>query len=148
MADPVYLLLIVLHVASAAAMFGVMLPIASLLGRAANQGTEAKRVAAQTARRANKIAWIVGLIAFSAGLALIFYKGGMKAVAPTIHSGMAAMMLLLVLVLFIERPLLGKLEKAAEGDEIAWLSHKKRFAMGHGIQSLLWLIILGLMFAG
>ncbi len=145
--DPVGLILLVLHIASAATAFGVGLTVPGSLRRAAARGPEAMASAAAEANRTGRLAGIFGLATLLSGLALVFYRGGFKAVSPTIHTAILTVILMMVLGHFVQRPAGLRLAAAAEArDMAAWDAGRKRWAMVDGISALLWVVTLALMF--
>ncbi len=146
MADPVLLILLVLHVAVAATAFAITLPVASALRRAAGQGRDVKAAIAMIAERSGKMAGIFGLLTFASGLALVFYRGGFKVVSPTIHASMGLILVMIALGGFFLRPTVALIKAAVDKGDDAWQAARKRYVIGDGIMSLLWVVILVLMF--
>ncbi len=146
MADPTYLVLVVLHIACAATMFGIALPVGSALGRATTAGRDVKAAAAAMANRVNSISGLFAVLTIGFGLALVFYRGGFKAVPPTIHGALGLMLIMLVVGAVIERPTVKRLTVAADKSNEEWAALRKRYAMSTGILQLLWLVTLVLMF--
>lgn len=146
MADPVYLILVVLHVAVAATAFAITLPIASAIRRATGQGRDVKSAIATMAARAGATAGLFGLLTFATGLALIFYRGGFKVVPPTIHASLGLILVMIAIGTFFQRPTTVRLTAAVDQGDDAWRAARKRWVMGDGIMSLLWVVILALMF--
>ena len=146
MADPVLLILLVLHVAVAATAFGITLPSNGAMKRAAGQSREVKAAAAALVNRSGMLASIFGLSTFITGLVLIFYRGGFKVVSPTIHAGMGLVLVMILIGAFFMKPTGQRIAAAVDQGEEAWSAARKRFAMGDGIMQLLWVIVLVLMF--
>ncbi|MBL8788739.1 MAG: hypothetical protein JNJ59_27840 [Deltaproteobacteria bacterium] len=146
MADPTYIILVVLHIISAATAFAITMPVASALRRAAGQGREAKAAIAQLANRTGMFATIFGTATLATGLALIFYRGGFKAIPPTIHAAMGLVIVMLVLGQLLQRPTCARITAAVDQGDEAWAAARKRFVMGDGILQLLWVVVLVLMF--
>ncbi len=145
--DPVYLLLIVLHVGSAATAFGLGLPTAGALRRATGRGRDVMASAAAEVNRAGRLAGIFGLSTLLTGLALVFYRGGFKVVSPAIHGAILLVLTMVVLGHLVQKPAGVALTAAAEaGDGAAWDKARKRWAMVEGILQLLWVVTLALMF--
>lgn len=145
--DPVLLLLVVLHIGSAATAFGLGLPTPGALRRATGRGKDVMVAAAAEVNRAGRLAGIFGLATLATGLALVFYKGGFKAVSPGIHGAILLVLTMVVLGHFVQKPAGVALTAAAEaGDGAAWDKGRKRWAMVEGILQLLWVITLALMY--
>lgn len=147
MADPTNLILMVIHIAVAAVTFAVTLTMGGAIRRASSQGAAVKSAIAALASRANGIAGIFGALTFASGLCLVFYRGGFKAISPTIHVAMTLVLGMIAFGWLFMTPTAKKLVAAADNnDDGAWLAAKKRWAMGDGILQLLWLVTLVLMF--
>ena len=146
MADPLLVVLMVLHVAVAATAFGITLPVGSALKRASGRGREVKSAVATMAARSGQLAGIFGVLTLVTGLVLIFYLGGFAVVSKTIHAAMGIIVVMILHGAFFMRPAGNRILAAVEQDEAAWEAARKRYAMGHGIMSLMWLAILVLMF--
>lgn len=147
MADPVYLILVVFHIACAATSFGITLPSGPSLRRAIGQSRDVKVAMHVAAMRAGRLSDIFGLLTFATGLALIFNRfGGFKNVPMTINAAMGLILVMIALGAFFMRPLGIKIGAAIDQGDDAWRASLKPFAMGNGIMSLLWFVILVLMF--
>jgi hypothetical protein len=145
-ADPVLLFLQVLHVAVAATAFAITMPSGGALKRASGQSREIKASVATLVNRSGKLASMFGLLTLLSGLGLIFYLGGFKVVAPTIHAGLAIILVMIAHGALFMRPTGARITAAADQDDAAWAAARKRFSIGDGIMQLLWLIVLVLMF--
>lgn len=146
MGDPVYLILVVLHIACAATAFGLTLSSGPSLRRATGASRDVKVAMHAAAMRAGNLSGLFGLLTFATGLALIFYKGGFKTVPPTIHAAMGLILVMIAIGTFFLKPAGKKIGAAIDQGDDAWRASLKPFAMGHGIMSLLWVVILVLMF--
>ncbi len=147
MADPTNLILMVLHISFAAVTFAVTLTMGGALRRAAGKGADVKLAIANLASRANSIAGLFGALTFVSGFALIFYRGGFKAISPTIHVALTLVLGMIIFGWLFMTPTAKKLVAAASApDEGPWLAAKKKWAMGDGILQLTWVVVLVLMF--
>ncbi len=145
MADPLNLILLVIHITAAATAFAVGMTMTGAIRRATDKSREVKLAVLEHARRAGTISSIFGLVTLLSGLALIFYRGGFKVVSPTIHTAITLVLIMLLIGRFVQRPLGARLEAAVD-DTAAWTAGRKRWAMFEGIQQLLWVVTLALMF--
>jgi hypothetical protein len=145
LADPVLLILLVLHIAVAATAFAVTLVMGGGLRRATAQGRDVKLALAALTQRAGNIAGLFGMLTFVTGLVLIFYRGGFKVVSPAIHAGMGIVIIMILLGAFYLKPISARI-LASVDDASGWSAALKRFNIGHGIMQTLWLITLVLMF--
>lgn len=97
--------------------------------------------------RAGAVAKIFGIATFLTGLGLVFYRGGFKAVSPTIHMGMTLVLIMIILGFVLHGPTGKKLTAAAQANDVAaWTKNRKKWSMGEGIMQLLWTVTLVLMF--
>ncbi len=136
----------VLHVAVAATAFAITLSMGGALRRAGGQGREVKSAIAALTMRSGQLAGIFGILTLLTGLALVFYMGGFKVVAPAIHAGMGIVLVMILHGALFMRPTSQRIIAAADQDDASWSAAVKRFNIGHGIMQLLWLVTLVLMF--
>lgn len=147
MADPTNLILMVIHISVAAVAFAVTLTMGGAVRRASDASREVKLAITNLAARAGLIASIFGALTLLSGLALIFYRGGFAVISPTIHVALTLVLVMLAIGQLVQRPATDRLKAAATDDDAAgWASARKRLAMSEGIQQLLWLVVLVLMF--
>jgi len=147
MADPTYIILVVLHIISAATAFAITMPVASALRRATGQGREAKVAIAQLANRTGMFATIFGAVTLATGIGLIFHRfDGFKFAPPTVHAAMGLVIVMLVVGQVLQRPTCARITAAADQGDAAWTAARKRFVMGDGIMQLLWVVTLVLMY--
>jgi hypothetical protein len=145
MADPTNLILMVIHLTAAATAFAVGMTMSGAIRRASGESRDVKLAIARLANRSGLIASIFGLVTLLSGFALIFYRGGFKAVSPTIHVAITLVLIMLAIGQLLQRPTGTKLLGAVD-DPDAWNAARKRWVMADGIQQLLWLVTLVLMF--
>ncbi len=145
MADPLNLVLLVIHITAAATAFAIGMSMTGAIRRATEKSRDVKLAVLELARRTGTISAIFGLVTLLSGLALIFYRGGFKVVSPTIHVAITLVLAMLLIGRFVQRPL-GERLVASVDDSAAWTAGRKRWAMFEGIQQLLWVVTLVLMF--
>jgi len=147
MEDPMLIVLLVLHIASAATAFGVSLMTSGALRRAGDKGPAVMANAAAEVNRAGRIASIFGVATLATGFALIFYRGGFKAVSPTIHGAILLITIMVIMGFTMQKPTGKKLANAAQANDVAaWGQARKKWAMTEGIMQLMWVVTLVLMF--
>lgn len=143
------LILLVVHISSAATLLGVPLGIPGSIRRAKEGGPAALRHAAADADRRGRIAGITSLLTLVTGIALIFNAGGFASITKNFHAALGLMVLALVVSFTVMKPATGKLVAAVQKepiDEAAVEAARKKLAMGSGILQTLWLVLLVLMF--
>jgi hypothetical protein len=146
-ADPMNLVLMVLHIAFAGTAFAVGLTSTGSLRRAEGKGGAVMAEVAAIANRMGRIASIFGLLTLASGLALIFYRGGFKVISPTIHGAILLVLAMVTIGFVMQRPTGKALAAAAAANDLgAWQKARKKWAMGEGIMQLLWVVTLVLMF--
>lgn len=129
---------VLLHVITAAAWFGLALPLGRRARVIAGGGPEAAPLAEEGAR-------IVRLLGIFAVLTLVFslaaflVGGGFGAYGPQYHTSL----LLMIALVGVQYGMIGPGWKALRAGDA---SGKKRVAMGAGIGHTLWIVILVLMF--
>ena len=141
-------ILVVLHIITAAAWFGLGLRVAGRARKVAEIGGEGAAALAtdgQSSVRQMNIFMVLTLL-FSLGA---FAAGGhFAAYGPLYHSSVTLIVLLPLDQLFVIRPGWNALQTAVTGggiDADAAESARKKVAIGTGVGHLLWLIILVLM---
>ena len=148
--QPVHFL-VVLHILFGTLWFGGPLMIGSTLKKALPAGQQAFAAATGVANRMSVLGLVGTLGSLATGVALIIVKyGGMKGLPVRFHAALGLVLVASVLsFVMVKRPV-GKLAAAAAGadfDTAAATSGAKRLSMGVGINHLLWLICLVLMYA-
>jgi putative copper export protein len=144
-------ILAVVHVAFAALWFGAPLMMGSTLKKARPHGQAAFHAAAGVAHRMATLASVGILGVIATGVGLIFLKyGGMKGLPVRFHIALGLALLATGVGFGLLKSTAGKLVSAAAAEgfqpDSATASIKK-LSMGTGINHLLWLICLVLMFA-
>ncbi|MFP4227594.1 MAG: hypothetical protein ACLFTE_02060 [Salinivenus sp.] len=141
--------LVVLHIITAAAWFGLGLRLAGRARSILGLSGEAQAAVAEDGARS---VWLMNLfvvltLVFSIGA---FIAGGhFVAYGPAYHSAVTLVIVLTLVQLFVIRPGWTALQDnvGLEGtDAEAAGSAKTKVAIGTGVGHLLWLVLLGLMF--
>ncbi len=149
--DVPYVILVVLHITSAALAFGATIGGTGAIRRAMPLGHAAMLSAAREDSRRGGFATVGALLTLAFGLALIFYRGGFKVVTPNYHAALGFMVIELGVIFVMLKPagqkLVAYLEANKTPDTGVVSGHIKKIAMWSGITHLLWLIMLYLMFA-
>jgi len=144
-----HLTLILLHIITAAAWFGLGLRLAGRARSALEKSGAARRTLAEDGARS------VGLMNLFVVLTLVFSLGAFvvgghfAAYGPAYHSAVTLVIVLTLVQLFVIRPGWNALRDsvAAEGgDPEAAESGRKRVVIGTGVGHLLWFVLLVLMF--
>jgi hypothetical protein len=131
-------LLVVLHVAAAAAYFGLGLPLARLARAVAVYGGEARQaLSVQGSRTVRLMGLMLGAAAVFA-LGAFFAGGGFAVYGPPYHASIGLMVMLLGVHFLLVAPAWRAL--------VAGRLPASRIAIGTGAAHLLWLVILVLMF--
>lgn len=147
MSDPVYVLLVVLHISFAAVAFGAPLGSPGSVRRARAISRDALLHAANEAMRRGQMAGISGIGILLTGLGLIFYRGGFAIVPHNFHAALGIGLFLVVFGVAFQRPTGARLiEAATKGDDAGITKGQKLLGMGAGITQLMWLVTLVLMF--
>jgi hypothetical protein len=132
-----------LHIAFAAAWFGVPIAGPGLLRWGLQNGDAALEGAAAKVARLNWVAVGMGSGVLVTGLLMIFQAGGFAVISPRIHAAILVVVIMLALNVALLRPLLAKLQaKPAPAQRESLV---KRFAMMAGITQGLWTVVLVLM---
>ena len=143
-----YVVLLTLHIAFAALIFGVPLGLAGGLRRAQGSGPEALRHAAQDAKRRDNITGMAAVLTLLSGLALVFERGGFAVLSTNFHIALSLMIAALVFGFSWMRPNTAKLVQATQQEPIDTEGAEKaikRLAMGGGILHSAWAVLLVLM---
>lgn len=143
-----YLILKTIHILSAAAWFGTELSLSGDVRRTIERGRPHTDLLPERVNRSGKIALIAGVLTLGTGLGLIFNMGGFANVRPNIHAGFGLTLLLFAVGVGLTLPTWRRIEAilTAEGGDLAEARRLAgRFAMFHGIEHLLWLVVLVLM---
>ena len=143
-----YELLLYLHIALAAVLFGGPLGLSRNLKAAAAAGSQALVVAATDARIRSMVAGISSILLLTTGVALIFVRGGFAAVPKSYHMSMTLMLVLVGVVWVVLRPACVALSAQAASepvDDVLAVKLIKKVAMATGIMQLIWSVLLLLM---
>lgn len=144
-------ILVILHIITAAAWFGLGLRLA---GQARTVLSLEGQAQASLAEDGQQSVWLMNIfivltLVFSIGA---FVAGGhFNVYGPAYHTSITLIVLLTLDQLFVIRPGWGTLQAFATGTGGASAddaqSAKTRVAIGTGVGHLIWLVLLGLMFA-
>ena len=143
------LLVVLVHIALAALIIGLPLGLPRLIGQGLNSGhAAALRLAALEAARRGKLAQVAAVLTLLSGVALILLSGGFSQVSTNFHVALGLMLLAIGVGVFLQRPLIVAIVRAAQTDppeteDVRARLSRLRFG-GRAIQ-LLWLSILFLM---
>jgi hypothetical protein len=143
------ILVVVLHVASAAMLFGAPLGLVRMARSALKSGEVPFKLAAVEAGRRGKMAGMGSMATLLTGLILIFLGGGFGVVTKNFHVALLLMLVAFGFSFGWMRPNGAKLVQASEKtpiDQAAAEHALKKLGMGSGILHTLWLVILTLMF--
>jgi hypothetical protein len=144
-------ILVVFHVLFGALWFAGPLMLAGTLKKAQPHGQAAFHAAAQIADRMGLYAVVGNLGSLLTGVGLIFMKyGGMKGLPVRFHIALGLVLIGTAVGFGLLKPTVGKIVKAAAAadyDPTSATKTMKRVSMGVGINHLLWLICLVLMYA-
>jgi hypothetical protein len=146
----VRLVLLVLHVASAAVIFGAPLGQPRVLRTAlTSKSEEAFRLAAREAVRRGLLAQGASATTLVTGIILILISGGFAAVPSSFHVALALMLGAIGFGAGYLRPIGQKLVSASGAsplDKSALAALITKLASGSGLLQAVWLVILVLMF--
>jgi hypothetical protein len=131
-------ILVILHIVTAAAWFGLALPLGRRARIIAAGGPEAAPLAEEGARIVRLLGIFI-ILTFVFSLAVFLVGGGFAGYGPQYHTSL----LLIVVLVGVQYGLIRPGWQALRAGDA---SGKKRVAMGAGIGHTLWLIILVLMF--
>ena len=142
------LVVLVLHIASAAVIFGSSMGAARSLRAGLAAGPKAFGVVSAGAARRGSLSLVASLVTLLTGVVLIFMAGGFGAVKPNFHAALTLMMVAIGLSAFFSAPRIKKLvqlSKSEAPDTTAATALIKQVGMGVGISHALWIVILVLM---
>jgi hypothetical protein len=143
-----HVLCVVLHVATAAAWFGLALRLAGQARAVAAAGPAVgAALAADGGRAVRKMTLFLGLT-FVFALGALFTNGGFEVYGWPYHASLGLLLALLAVQLVLVAPGWRALQRAVEGGGPATdaAAAKARVASGVGLGHLLWFAILVLMF--
>jgi len=141
--------LLILHVASAALLFGAPLGLPRVLRNGLRLGDEPFRVAVDEALKRARLAQIGSLLTLLTGVALIFNAGGFGMTSPNFHAALGIMLLAIGFSAAWMGPNTGKLVQSSQPTPVRRSQAEaaiKKLAIGAGVLHTLWFILLTLMF--
>lgn len=142
-------ILVVLHIITAAAWFGLGLRVAGRARQVIERGGEAGLALAEDGQASVRQMNIFAVLTFLFSIGAFVAGGHFAAYGPIYHTSVTLIVLLLVDQLFVIRPGWNALREAVSGGEAiaaeAAESARKRVAIGTGVGHLLWLVMLVLM---
>jgi|GEM_PF-576416 len=141
--------LLVLHITSAALLFGGVLGVPRLVKNTLALGQAAFQVAAKEARRRGTLTGIGALATLWTGVGLIFLMGGFGQAPLNFHIALTLMFVAIGSNLIFIRPSIGKLiveSDKPQFDPNVVARALKKISMGQGILHLIWITNLALMF--
>lgn len=137
---------VVLHVATAAAWFGMGLRVPAQARVAQRLGAGSAAALTSDARKGIKLMGIFISLTLLFGLAAFFLDGGFAGHGPEFHSAMTIVAAIVALNFLLLLPAWDKFAEAIASSSDDVVKYKKRVGMGVGIGHLLWFITLVLMF--
>jgi hypothetical protein len=129
---------VILHIITAAAWFGLALPLGRRARLVADGGPAAAALAEEGGRTV-KLLGVFAILTLVFSLVAFFLGGGFGGYGPQYHTSLLLILILIGVHYGVIRPGWNAL---SAGDA----NGRKRVAMGVGIGHLLWLVILVLMF--
>lgn len=143
------IILIILHVSSAAVLVGANTGLVRNLKRTLELNKDAFVVATEDGAKRARLMGMCSLATLVTGLILIFMIGGFARAPLNFHIALAIMLGAIAFSSVFMRPNMMKLVKLGKADAIdskSALPLIKKLAMGQGILHLLWVTMLTLMF--
>jgi hypothetical protein len=138
---------VILHVATAAAWFGMGLRVPAQARVAQRLGAGAASTHTADARKGIKLMGIFITLTLVFGLTAFFLDGGFAAHGPEFHSAITVVAAIVALNFLLLLPAWDKFAEAIASNTADDVDkYKKRVGMGVGIGHLLWFITLILMF--
>jgi len=142
-------ILVLLHVITAAAWFGLGLRLAGQARTVLEESGAARTALAADGARSVWLMNVFMILTLVFSLGAFIAGGHFEAYGPVYHSSVTLIVILTLVQFLLIRPGWNALQANADpeaGDEAAAESGRKRVAMGTGIGHLLWLVLLVLMF--
>jgi hypothetical protein len=138
--------LVILHIITASAWFGLGLRLAGQARSVVDAGPErGSALVTSTARSVGLMNWFA-LLTLVLGVGTLFAGGGFAVYGWPYHASITTVLLLVLVQYFVIRPGWSALESALGTDADAARSAVKRVAAGTGAGHLLWLVTLVLMY--
>jgi hypothetical protein len=144
-----HLTLIILHIATAAAWFGLGLRIAGRARSIIETNGPARVALAEDGARSVWLMNVFMVLTLVFSVAAFVVGGHFNTYGPAYHSALTFIVILTLIQFFVIRPGWGTLQANADpdaGDADAAASATSKVAIGTGVGHLLWLVLLGLMF--
>jgi uncharacterized protein YjeT (DUF2065 family) len=141
----------VVHIAAAAALFGGLLGWGSMLKRGLIGGQRAFTATASIVKSRLTLVRLAGLVALVTGFLIIFERGGLSSVSPSIYAGLGLLIVLLGLVDGVASKPIKRMVELSRGS--TWndaviqeaAAGAKKVGLVTGICHTLWFVILVLM---
>lgn len=143
-------ILVILHIITAAAWFGLGLRLAGQARTVLQRDGDAQVALAENGQQSVRLMNIFVVLTLIFSLGAFVAGGHFETYGPAYHSAVTLIVLLTLDQLFVIRPGWATLRNHAgtpDPDEDAMQSAKTRVAIGTGVGHLIWLVLLGLMFA-
>lgn len=144
-------ILVVLHIITAAAWFGLGLRLAAWARKTVELSGDAARVMANDGQRSVKLMTVFVVLTAVFSIAAFVVGGAFARYGPAYHTSLLLIILLVLDQILVIRPSWNTLVTAvSSGGPSApeiMASAKKRVTIGTGIGHLLWLVMLILMFS-
>ena len=144
-------ILVILHIITAAAWFGLGLRLAGQARTVLGLSGDARATLADDGQRSVRLMNIFILLTLLFSLGAFVAGGHFNTYGPVYHSAITLIVLLTLDQLFVIRPAWGTLQAFATNEDDTSdadaQSAKTRVAIGTGVGHLIWLVLLGLMFA-
>ncbi len=144
----VYNILLVLHIASAAVLFGGAMGLTRNLRLHLESPRPVFLAVTEEASRRDRLIGIFAIATLLTGVLLIFTVGGFGAVRVGIHIALTLMLVMVAVSATVMRPHTARLVKLAQLETLdreAARRSIRAMTIGQGVIHLLWLVILVLM---
>lgn len=143
--------LVVLHIVTAAAWFGLGLRLTAWARKTVELSGESAVVMAEDGQRSVKLMTVFMVLTAVFSIALFIVGGAFARYGPAYHTSLLLIILLVLDQLLVIRPAWSTLVTAVSSDgpssSEVMASAKKRISIGTGVGHLMWLITLILMFS-
>lgn len=147
--DQLRILLLVIHIASAAVVLGGSFGVTRLIRKSLDLEIRALRVATEEAVRRARMTSVASIATLWSGVGLIMLMGGFKVAPLNYHIALGLMFVAVLLNLIVLRPAAARVWRAAQADVPARPEIERaltRMGMAQGVLHLVWICILVLMF--
>ena len=142
-------ILVILHIITAAAWFGIGLRLAGQARSVLTLDGTARTALAEDGQQSVRLMNIFILLTLVFSLGAFVAGGHFSTYGPAYHSAVTLIVLLTLDQLVVIRPGWNTLVEYAKGQDVtddAAQSAKTKVAIGTGVGHLIWLVLLGLMF--